>query len=115
MDKLTVSVHSSEDTWFGVLVDADDRLIASSFSRRRNPEERLSKTAESITGSTPEISSNQYSKLMSRIFAGKDLQARIKYNPVLATPFQSKVYSVLKKIPRGRVTTYGMIASAIKS
>ena len=31
------------------------------------------------------------------------------------TPFQNRVYEVLKKVPRGKVTTYGAIARKLKS
>ncbi len=33
----------------------------------------------------------------------------------MATPFQKKVWSALRRIPRGRVTTYGDLARAIRS
>ncbi|MBW2991325.1 MGMT family protein [Candidatus Woesearchaeota archaeon] len=31
------------------------------------------------------------------------------------TPFQKKVYSLLKKVPKGKVTTYGALAKKLKS
>src|SRR6266852_4744372 len=115
MDKLTVSVLSSKNTWFGVLVDGDDGLLASSFSRRKNPTERLVRIAENVSESKPRMVSHQYAEAMSRIFEGQEISHNVKYNPVLTTPFQMRVYEVLKRVPKSRVTTYGMIANAIDS
>lgn len=115
MEELTVSVQSSKDTWFGVLVDSDDNLVASTFSKQRNPTRRLARTAEKVSGSKPRTVTHPYSRMMSQIFDGEDLHKQVTYNPVLATPYQVKVYQVLKRIPKGRVTTYGMIATAIHS
>lgn len=33
----------------------------------------------------------------------------------MITPFQKKVYSLLKKVPKGKVTTYGALAKKLKS
>ncbi len=115
MDQLTLSVYSSKNTWFGVLVDGEDKLVSSTFSSRRNPTERLRRTAKDISDSSPDIGSHPYSKAMSKIYDGLEIDQRVKYNPVLATPFQMRVYEVLKRVPKGRVTTYGMLAKAIHS
>jgi methylated-DNA-[protein]-cysteine S-methyltransferase len=115
MEELTVSVLSSQDTWFGVLVDNENNLVASTFSRQRNPSERLARMAENVSGSRPRIVTHPYSRMMSQIFDGKGIDKQVTYNPVLATPYQMKVYQVLKRVPKGRVTTYGSIATAIHS
>ena len=115
MEQLTLSVHSSKNTWFGVLVDSDNKLVRSTFSRRRNPTQRLQRTARDLSDSSPSIGSHPYSKAMSKIYDGQEISQKIKYNPVLATPFQMRVYEVLKRVPKGRVTTYGMIAKSIHS
>ena len=31
------------------------------------------------------------------------------------TPFQAKVYALLKKVPKGKVTTYGALAKKLRS
>jgi len=33
----------------------------------------------------------------------------------MPTPFQNKVYSIVKKIPKGKTKTYGEIAKALKT
>src|SRR5881409_2754066 len=96
MDQLTVSVHSSKNTWFGVLVDSKDKLVTSTFSSRRNPTERLRRTAKDISDSSPDIGPHPYSKAMSKIYDGQEIGQQVTYNPVLATPFQMRVYEVLK-------------------
>src|SRR6266700_4378634 len=99
MDQLTLSVYSSKNTWFGILVDSKDKLVTSTFSNRRNPTQRLRRTAKDISDSSPDISSHPYSKAMSKIYDGQEIDPQVKYNQVLATPFQMKVYEVLKQVP----------------
>src|SRR5213593_2827277 len=103
MDQLALSVHSSKNTWFGVLVDSEDKLVASTFSSRRNPTERLQRATKDISDSSPDIGSHPYSKAMSKIYDGQEIGQQVKYNPILATPFQMKVYEVLKRVSKGRV------------
>ena len=33
----------------------------------------------------------------------------------MTTPFQKRVYQILKKVPRGKVTTYGALARKLRS
>ncbi len=115
MDKLGLSVVSSEDTWFGVLVDSQDCLVASTFSRRQSPSEYLTRAAEQITGSKPRRFSHPYARSMIRLFDGQDVGQSVQYSPQLTTAFQRKVYQILRKVPKSRVTTYGLIAQAIGS
>ena len=110
-----MSVVSLEHTWFGVLVDTQNRLVRSTFSRRSSPSERLTRVAEEITGSKPQQFSHPYAHGMIGLFNGQDVDQPVEYNLQLATAFQRKVYQVLRKVPKSRVTTYGMIAKAIGS
>jgi methylated-DNA-[protein]-cysteine S-methyltransferase len=115
MGRLGLSVVSSDHAWFGVLVDTHDRLVRSTFSRRKSPVERLSRLAEEATGIKPQLVSHRYVKTMIGLFDGQEVDRPVDYNPLLATDFQRRVYEVLRKVPKSRVTTYGLIAKAIGS
>src|SRR5215470_1249529 len=115
MDRLTLSIHSDNGVWFGVLVDREDRLVTSTFSTRKNPTKRLVRTAKNLTGTEPSAGTHRYARMMSQIYDGDDIDGKVIYNTALATPYQSQVYDILKQIPKSRVTTYGMIADAISS
>src|SRR3990172_11483762 len=52
---------------------------------------------------------------MVRIFRGQEPHSRVRLGLEQNTSFQAKVYSVLDRIPRGRVTNYWLIAKAIDS
>src|SRR5262245_29153947 len=97
MDKLTVSVLSSGSTWFGGVVDDEDRLVTSTFSSHTDPTKRLRRTVAEISDSPPRFGSHPYSRAMSKIYDGHDPERQVKYNQVLATAYQRRVYEVLKR------------------
>jgi len=111
------SAFSFDDgTWFGVLVDDHDRLIACAFSdEKRTVERNLSDYSERTMGEHRGMSEHRYLEEMVRIFRGQEPQSRVRLGLGQNTSFQTKVYSVLDRIPRGRVTNYGLIAKAIGS
>ena len=115
MDALKLSTANQEGTWFGVLVDAQNRLVASSFSNKSNPSKRLRRIARYITQDRPKLGERRYADNMIQLFNGRDIVESVHLNPQLATVFQRRVYRILRTIPKSRVTTYGMIATRIKS
>ena len=102
-------------TWFGVLVDTQDRLVASAFSSRNDLSRYLTQVARKVAQSEPRVVSHPYAHAMVELFKGRPIGDTVTLNPKLATPFQARVYKTLRKIPKGRVTTYGAIAAAIRS
>jgi methylated-DNA-[protein]-cysteine S-methyltransferase len=41
--------------------------------------------------------------------------SRVKMGQLKTTPFQERVYALLRTVPRGKVTTYGDLAKALKT
>ncbi len=115
MEILGLGLAHEGAIWFGVLVDSQDRLVISSFSSRNDPTRRLAHVAKKIAGSTPRKISHPYAEMMVELFKGRLITQPIRLNPKLVSPFQERVYKVLRKVPRTRVTTYGAIAEAIAS
>lgn len=111
------SAFSFQDgTWFGILVDDQDRLVACAFSEEKQIVERnLSEYSERMMLGLPIESEHRYIEEMVRIFRGHEPHSRVKLGWEASTSFQARVYSVLNRIPRGRVTNYGLIAKAIHS
>jgi len=116
MGRLGFSTASEEETWFGVLVDNQDRLVASSFNPSRHTlNTHLKSIARKMTETEPKPAAQKYAESMIELFKGRDVIEPFSLNPELATAYQEKVYEILRKIPRARVTSYGMIAAAINS
>jgi len=52
---------------------------------------------------------------MVRLFDGHSISQPVVLNTNLVSKFQRRVYKVLERIPRGRVTTYGLISNHLES
>ncbi len=116
MDRLGLSTASEEKIWFGVLVDSQDRLVASAFNPNRHTmNTHMQAIARRMTEAEPKPAAQKHADSMIDIFKGRDPAEPFSLNPELATAYQEKVYEILRKIPRSRVTSYGMIAAAINS
>lgn len=116
MKSLQSAFSFQDGTWFGVLVDDQDRLVACAFSdEKRIVERNLSEYSERMRVGPPRESEHRYIEEMVRIFRGHEPHSRVELGWATSTSFQARVYSVLNGIPRGWVTNYGLIAKAIDS
>jgi O-6-methylguanine DNA methyltransferase len=52
---------------------------------------------------------------MIRLYNGDNVSRTIKFRNSFTSDFQNEVYAWLGRIPRGKVTTYGMISNKIRS
>ncbi|HZD12516.1 MAG TPA: MGMT family protein [Candidatus Binatus sp.] len=107
-----VFVAGHDGKWFGVLVDEKDRLEASAFSNNKGllveHLVRLGKTKHHTDGDHRLIGE------MVRAYNGQ-LPGRVELNLENVSEYQQGVYRMLQKIPRGKVTSYGLIAQAVGS
>ncbi len=115
MELLSLGIVHEDGAWFGVLVDSQDRLVTSAFSSRNDLSKHLSYVARKIAQAELQVVSHRYANSMVELFKGRLISEQVALNPELVTPFQKRVYRILKEIPRGRVTTYGAIAASIGS
>ena len=112
MDKIELSLASGHGLWFGVLVDGNDRLVASAlYSAQNSLRKYLDEYARKITGSNPEEVEHELAGEMVTLFEGRARPQRFNLNPERVSPFQNRVHQILLKIPKRRVTTYGRIAT----
>ncbi len=116
MEEFRLSTLRSENTWFGCLVDSRDRLVASAFG----PSSKIVQ-AHLISYSKQHLASSavfgEYSlpREMARLHNGRTSSNPIRLNTDFVSDFQRRVYAVLEKIPKGRVTTYGSISKHLAS
>ena len=116
MNGLELAFASHDKVWFGVLVDDQDELVASAFSdNRQGVRNHLIKYAWRIAKVAPRETKREVADEMVKLFKGEEPDSPVLLNPLGVSEFRGKVYDVLKKIPRGRVTNYGLVARAIDS
>jgi len=116
MEKLTLSTKEHGRTWFGVLTGDQGKLIASSFSKSRASLERHLQTDTRGTvshGHTRE-SDNALDQMIN-LYEGKKTTSTVPLEWESVSEFQRNVCQRMREIPKGRVTSYGLIARRISS
>jgi methylated-DNA-[protein]-cysteine S-methyltransferase len=115
LESLKLSTEKSGDTWFGCVVDDGDRLVTSAFGpNSKSLQAHLVSYSKKI-GGQPVPARSPLTHEMVRLYGGHDISEQIKFNTDHVSEFQNKVYRVLERIPKGRVTTYGLISKSLGS
>ena len=116
---LYTSSEENGGIWFAMARNENGKLIACAFS-----EETQAKAVKGVMNSIPKRlrSSCQSApadqakfKELYELFMGSGKVDMDLFDLSHVSPFRKKVYSMLHRIPRGRVTTYGAIAKKIGS
>ena len=115
LEPLRLAIERSDDTSFGCLIDKQDKTLSSAFGRSSETvRTHLVEYAKNI-GIVSPIGQHPLTREMMRLFNGDEPARRINYNTQNVSEFQKRVYEVLENIPRGKVTTYGLISKRLDS
>jgi methylated-DNA-[protein]-cysteine S-methyltransferase len=115
LEALTLSTEQSGNTWFGCLLDDQDRLVASAFgTSSKILLAHLTNYAKSIGGEAVQAEA-RLTHEMIRLYDGDNLSKRVTFDTDHVSKYQRQVYLVLERIPKGRVTTYGLISKHLGS
>lgn len=116
METLRLSTDATEDHHFGCLVDEEDRLVGSAFGPGlKTVLSFLYEYSMRIVRNAPVRKSNWSSNEMVRLFGGSHSSRTIELRDSFTTRFQQQVYSLLREIPRGKITTYGLLSKKLQS
>lgn len=116
---MQISAQKKGGIWFAVARKENGKLIACAFS-----EETQAKAVKGVMNSIPKglRSSCQAApadqanfKELYELFMGLGRVGMNSFDMSHVSPFRMTVYSMLRRIPRGRVTTYGAIAKKVGS
>ncbi len=116
MEKLTLSTKEHGRTWFGVLIDNQNKLLASSFSKSQKNlvrHLRADSPGKLIEGFTTE--SNVALNEMIDLYDGRRTTNKVRLDWEGVSEFEKSVCQVMKEIPKGKVASYGMLAKLIRS
>ena len=98
--------------WFGVAIRDSGGIIKISFSKRRK--DVLNTIIRSLTQNWQIKNNNSEAEIVlesvNNLFYGKKNVNQLKVDLTQTTRFQKAVYSLVKEIPRGKVSTYSIIA-----
>ena len=116
MEKPRLSIENSQGEWFGCLVDDSGSLVSSAFGPDPRVVQRyLASYSKKTFGTTPELARLAAAREMIELFEGNSDSISRSLNDSFVSAFQLKVIRVMNLIPRGKVTTYGLIANRIHS
>lgn len=115
LEQLRLAIERSEDTSFGCLIDKQDKLLSTAFGRSSETVQTHLVEYANRTGTVVPIGRHPLTREMVRLFNGDEPARRINYNTEGVSKFQRMVYEVLERIPRGKVTTYGLISKLLGS
>ena len=109
---ITISVKKFKKIWFGVAISVSGDIIKISFSKRRK--DVLNAITSSLTQNWQIKNNNSEARTVletiNNLFCGKKNVNQLKVDLTQTTRFQKAVYSLVKEIPRGKVSTYSRIA-----
>jgi len=116
LEEFRLSTELSRNNWFGCLTDGRDELVASAFG----PSSKIVQVyLTDYLGKTSaaELTRRKHhlTHEMVRLFDGYTLAQPVAFNTDMVSSFQRRVYRVLGRIPRGKVTTYGLISKHLGS
>jgi O-6-methylguanine DNA methyltransferase len=116
MEKLILATKEHDGTWFGVLTSDQGRLIASSFSKSKVTLERhLRPAARRVASHDFTTESDNALDQMINLYEGKKTTSTVPLDWESVSEFQKNVCQRMREIPKGRVTSYGLIARRISS
>ena len=116
MEKLTLATKAHEGTWFGVLMSNQSGLLACSFSpSKKNLERHLRSDAPRTPIHESTNESNIALNEMINIYESKKTTNKVRLAWEGVSSFQKDVCQQMNMIPKGRVTSYGMMAKRINS
>lgn len=114
----SVYIEEIEGIWFAVVLDHDERILATSYSLKQR-KDVVSSILKEIPLDSYCIKKNSTNividilRNMHLIYEGKVSEQKYELNMDRLPPFTKKVLLLTLQIPYGSVTTYGGIAKAI--
>jgi len=116
MEKPTLATKEHDGTWFGVLIGNQGRLLASAFSMS---EKNLVRHLRADATGTPIREFTNESNIalneMIDLYEGRRTTNKVRLDWEAVSEFEKNVCQIMKEIPKGRVTSYGLIARRISS
>ena len=115
----TVWVRKLGDCWFVVALSNEGKLVGSTFSRIGESDVRTSLYHDLRMYDRVESQSDSHAdrliQTLHEMYQGKPASLDVELDMRFVTPFHRTVYRKTGQIPRGQVTTYGLIARSLGS
>jgi methylated-DNA-[protein]-cysteine S-methyltransferase len=112
---ITISVKKFEKIWFGAAIRVGSEIIKISFSKSRKDvlNEIIKNMPQNWQIRNNHSEAQTALASINKLFHGEKNNNQLKIDLTQATKFQRTTYSLLREIPKGKVSTYSIIAKAV--
>ena len=115
MEKTILATKEHNGTWFGVVTGKEGRLQACSFGlSRKNIERHLRAGSPGVVAATSDQSDIALEQMI-KLYRGEPTTKTVRLSWEGVSEFRKSVCQVMTEIPKGRVTSYGLIAKRLGS
>jgi methylated-DNA-[protein]-cysteine S-methyltransferase len=115
LEKPILAAKEYKGTWFGVVAGSEGQLLGCSFGvSRKSLESHLRAGSPGLVAGTSEQSEDALEQMI-RLYMGEPTIKAVRLNWGGVSEFRKSVCLVMKEIPKGRVTSYGLIAKRLSS
>lgn len=115
LEKPILGTREFDGTWFGVVAQKEGSLQACSFGpSRRSLESHLRAGSPGLVAGRSEHSDLALEQMI-RLYRGELPTKTVRLNWEGVSQFRKSVCKVMTEIPKGRVTSYGLIAKRLGS
>jgi len=113
MNLITLSTNRIDSIWFAVALNESGEIVHTGFSPSKSDLlEEIIKREPSIKIQRNDSEGQRVTEILGELIRGEDVDPTARINLDSATVFQKSVYNALRRVPRGKVSTYSMLAEA---
>lgn len=110
---ITLSTNKIDGLWFAAGLNERGEIVHTGFSPSKSILlEEIIKRVPSTMIQRDDSEGQHVLEILGKIIRGEDVDLTARINLGSATTFQRNVYTILRRIPRGKVSTYSMLAEA---
>ncbi len=113
MNLITLSTNKIDGLWFAAALNENGEIVHTGFSPSKSRLlEEIIKRDPSIKIQRGDSEGRRVLEILGKLIRGEDADLAVRINLDSATAFQRSVYNTLRRVPRGKVSTYSMLAEA---
>jgi O-6-methylguanine DNA methyltransferase len=113
MNLITLATNKIDGLWFAAALNQSGEIVHTGFSPSKGMLlEEIIKRDPSIKIQRDDSEGRNVLRILGKLIRGEDADLAVRINLDSATAFQRSVYNTLRRVPRGKVSTYSMLAEA---
>ena len=108
---ITLSTNRIDGLWFAAALNESGEIVHTGFSPSKSDLlEEIIKRDPRIKIQRDDSEGQRVTEILGELIRGEDVDPAVRINLDSATVFQRSVYNALRRVPRGKVSTYSILA-----